>query len=194
MLQSEIDIEDPPFPPIGTLTSITDELSQPSPYQSGTFDAPLAHLEHVRQKMLASLDLLGQGRSEPESSPVSSSMAHGFSATSSRLSSSPSHAAHRDSLFSNVGRRDSTPASSIYSSPTLPFPAHPNYQSGKASQAHGASAPGTRRSLQNHPALLHVLAQSRRVFGATRATMISILEIDRQILLATEGIPEMVDS
>lgn len=118
----------------------------------------------------------------------------GASSRSSTGHSSTSH--HRDSLFSSASRRDSTPASSIYSSPALPFPSFPTGQTHKspAGPTGQAAASTHRRSMHHHPVLLNVLAHSRRLFGQPRVTMISILEAERQVLLANEGMPDQVES
>ncbi|ORY66785.1 hypothetical protein BCR35DRAFT_294926 [Leucosporidium creatinivorum] len=182
--QGEINIEDPCFPPIHSTSA---QNARPSPYQEGSFAAPTSPLEHIRQKLLLRLDLLGKADlpastlSTP-TSPASAAMVPGSSASSRWTAAS-----HRDSIFTN--NRDSivSTAPSTAPSPSIPFPS-----SAKANQHLYSSLPPA-RSLQNHPALLAILAKSRKLFG-TKMTMITILEDQRQFFLASDGMPDKVDS
>ncbi|BGP31786.1 hypothetical protein JCM10296v2_003560 [Rhodotorula toruloides] len=131
----QLDIEDPPFPPISPSSSISTafpsrgqhvDSSKLSPYEAGHFPAPL-HLSpvtHIRERVVAQLDLLGEtyllpGTPAP-AQPPSFAASFGPSAGSSVESWS---SGHRDSLThltssTGSGRRESnasTAPSTVYS-------------------------------------------------------------------------------
>ncbi|EGU11844.1 Proteophosphoglycan 5 [Rhodotorula toruloides ATCC 204091] len=131
----QLDIEDPPFPPISPSSSISTafpsrgqpvDTSKLSPYEAGHFPAPL-HLSpvtHIRERVIAQLDLLGEtyllpGTPAP-TQPPSFAASFGPSAGSSVESWS---SGHRDSLThftssTGSGRRESnasTAPSTVYS-------------------------------------------------------------------------------
>lgn len=190
-VQGEVNVEDPPFPPItkalATSTSAAKEGAA-TPYDENNYPAPASPLEHVRQKLLGRLDLLGKGDTATTAAsgspvpPVSSPM-HVGSSSSSRISAST----HADSLFSN-NRRDSgfsTAPSSVFShsaasgkSPLVP--AHLHF-------------PRSSNSFQNHPALHAILNRSKSLFN-TKMTLITILGEQHQVFLASAGMPENVES
>ncbi|BGP24364.1 proteophosphoglycan 5 [Rhodotorula toruloides] len=131
----QLDIEDPPFPPISPSSSIStafpsrgqpSDTSKLSPYEAGHFPAPL-HLSpvtHIRERVITQLDLLGEtyvlpGTPAP-AQPPSFAAVFGPNAGSSLESWS---SGHRDSLAhftssSDSGRRESnasTAPSTVYS-------------------------------------------------------------------------------
>ncbi|KAK4053305.1 hypothetical protein OIO90_003917 [Microbotryomycetes sp. JL221] len=196
-----IDIEDPPFPPIA---HGSDALSRPSPYQEGNYNAPSSPFEHLRRRLLLNCNLLGEQNSSSFigdnnsvlSGPVSATMVPLPSGSSTRTTRS-SNNGHDSILFNRRdsgaaptgGKRDSyasTTPSSMFSSPNMnnmsPFPTK------------NAKSPSiASRAITNHPAIVQILERARKLFG-TRMSFISVLDDQRQILLATDGIPEHVDS
>ncbi|KAM0787264.1 hypothetical protein ACM66B_006499 [Microbotryomycetes sp. NB124-2] len=184
-----IDIEDPPFPPI---SHTSDALSRPSPYQEGNYNAPPSPFEPLRRKLLLAFNLVGEKPTLAASfvGPTSAAMVPLPSTASSRatMSSSGGHESlfhHRDS---SVVKRDSyastAPSSAFSSSPNMPFPT----KTGRPASVSTAS-----RAIANHPALVNILERARKLFGA-RMTIISVLDDQRQLLLAADGVPEQIES
>ncbi|KAK4048937.1 hypothetical protein OIV83_004493 [Microbotryomycetes sp. JL201] len=183
-----IDIEDPPFPPI---SHNSDALSRPSPYQEGNFNAPPSSLEPLRRKLLLRFSLVAAAAAGTDfAGPASAAMAQAPSAASSSRATMSSNG--HESLFHHRDmsvKRDSyasTAPSSAYSSnsPSMPFP---------TKNGRPASVSAAPRGITNHPTLVNILERARRLFGA-RMTLVSVLDDQRQLLLAAEGVPEQIES
>lgn len=174
-----MDIEDPPFPPIGQKT---DAFARPSPYQEGLLHAPIAPTESIRRRMLQRLNLLGDVPGA-DAAAGSAPMAVLPSNASSRTTMS-SYA--QESMFAGGLRRESvasTAPSSSSPSPGMAFPT--KFGPGQATVA-------VTRSFADQPALQAIVDRSRQLFGA-RMTLISLMDEQRQILLAADGLPDQID-
>ncbi|GAA5939409.1 hypothetical protein JCM3775_001702 [Rhodotorula graminis] len=138
----QLDLEDPPFPPLGALLSISATFPSAaaphragaaslSPYEAAHFPAPL-HLSPVtptRERLLAQLDLLGETYLLPSASAVP---LHVSTTTGSPVPSLPSAGSsvtsgRRDSLVQSVhaaaGRRASNASTAPSTTHSGPSPA-----------------------------------------------------------------------
>lgn len=112
--------------------------------------------------------------------PTSTAMEQTLSTASSLLSPSPSVSSRRSSVDDSLLRRDSASASSIASSTVNP---------GSTKALEPIKPP----SLENHPAFCDIVNKMKEMFG-TRVGMMTVLDDDAQLFLATGGMPEGVDT
>lgn len=206
----QLDIEDPPFPPISPSSSVSTtfpsrrqpiDASKLSPYEAGHFPAPL-HLSpvtHIRERVIAQLDLLGETYllpGAPAPQPPSFAASFGPSAGSSvesRSSGQHDSLAHFASSAGS-GRRDSngsTAPSTAYSHASAksyhPFasPAvFPTYASSHASPPIPTYSSRTSSSLPASPVLDGLSAISLR----NHPTLVSLLH---RALYAPLGSPAL---
>jgi len=193
--KGELDIQDPPFPPIDA-PAVFPSLASPnsatlgSPFEDQNFVAPLAANEAVRQRVLSRLDLLGLGVAAaatmsggPASHPMGTRSSRGMSSDGHSLASS--HATLDSFGNPRRGSIASTAPSSVHASPRSNKTASPMLGQYPSFPSHD--------SLRNDPAMLRIIDKARRTFG-TRVVCISLLLEDAQVFLASEGMPHGVES
>lgn len=186
--RGELDIQDPPFPPIdapGVFPTTGGAVG--SPFEEQNFVAPVGPNEGVRQRVLARLDLLGLGAAAAASMGA---VSHGMGNRASRgMSDTGSVASTYATLDSFGGLRRESVAS------TAPSSAQASPRSHKVASPTTSQYPSfpEHPSLRNDPALARVVAKARRTFG-TRIVCVSLLMEDAQVFLASEGMPHGVES
>ncbi|GAA6006967.1 hypothetical protein JCM10207_009154 [Rhodosporidiobolus poonsookiae] len=178
----EIDIEDPPAPPL----PIAVEGEEPTAFQKRLYVAPLPPNEIERQNVVNRLDLFGtkekaamnasQATLDITASPdmPSSSAMVPTSSTASRssyltTSEAPSSRRNSSSGFSTTSNTTSATSAATHS-PTLSDPV---------------------ASLQGHPAFRSLVLRAKEVFQA-RVSAITVLDDNQQLFLASGGMPEGV--
>ncbi|GAA5857540.1 hypothetical protein JCM8547_009329 [Rhodosporidiobolus lusitaniae] len=193
----EVDVEDPPLPP----QRIAADGAEPTPFQQRAFAAPHPHNEAERQNVVVRLDLFGTREKAamnasqatlditaspalPSSSaspapPSSAAMAHTASATSTATSRSSYLAPSEAS-----SHRNSSSGFSINSTAT---------NSTATSVTSAATQVEVVQSLENHPVFRQLVARAKTVFD-TRVGLLTVLDDDQQLFLATGGLPDGVES
>lgn len=185
--RGSIDLNDPPLPPLRTssLRDAEGKPTNPTPYEAMFWPAPLPLNEADRQNVVNRLDLFGTraaaaaAQAQAQASASQATLSITLSRARDEFSPPPSpselHSDHsggrsaRDSLL----RRDSLTS-------TAPSTA--------ATQADEAAA-----TMENHPAFRAIVAKCRELFNV-RVGLMTVLDDEQQLFLATGGLPDGVES
>ncbi|KDE03559.1 hypothetical protein MVLG_05944, partial [Microbotryum lychnidis-dioicae p1A1 Lamole] len=168
----EIDIEDPPLPPVREATDAAD----PTPFEAKSYMAPKPYNESERQAVVDKLDLFGTKNKQANASTSVLAISMPASTSTSVTSSLPVSAGP-DSLL----RRHSYGNTSVTSVTTSFMP--PDIESECAAAV---------TSLQNYPAFRDIVQKCQKLFGV-RVGMLTVLDEEQQLFLATGGLPEAVE-
>ncbi|KAL8290582.1 hypothetical protein RQP46_002840 [Phenoliferia psychrophenolica] len=187
--KGEIDIENPPRPPLAPSSSrfpspnFAPRTPHPStPFDEQNYPAPRPSNERVRQRLLARIDLFGRRVEFPSTQGADSEF------------STPSSTATADSDVSYPRRSHSLdfplPLPSSSSLSPLQFN---TLQLTLPSTPPRSPHPSRSRSILNDAALLQILGRCRALFGSSIA-IVSVLQAEQQMFLASEGMPAEVES
>ncbi|SCV67143.1 BQ2448_5789 [Microbotryum intermedium] len=168
----EIDIEDPPMPPLRDAADAAD----PAPFEAKAYLAPKPHNESERQAVVDKLDLFGTKNKQANASTTTLATSMPSSTSTSSTDSRPVSAGP-DSLL----RRHSYSNTSVTSAAT----------SFTRTDVDNDSAAAV-TSLQNYPAFRDIVQKCQKLFDV-RIGMITVLDEEQQLFLATGGLPEAVE-
>ncbi|SCZ96338.1 BZ3500_MvSof-1268-A1-R1_Chr8-2g10127 [Microbotryum saponariae] len=168
----EIDIEDPPLPPVREVTDAAD----PTPFEAKSYMAPKPYNESERQAVVDKLDLFATKNKQANASTSTLAISMPASTSTSATNSRPVSAGP-DSLL----RRHSYGNTSVTSAATSFMP--PDIESESAAAV---------TSLQNYPAFRDIVQRCQKLFGV-RVGMLTVLDEEQQLFLATGGLPEAVE-
>ncbi|KAM0752895.1 hypothetical protein T439DRAFT_323506 [Meredithblackwellia eburnea MCA 4105] len=195
-----IDIQNPPPPPLTPTEERQDfdlainsefprryRTPNATPYERENYVAPRPSNEATRQKLLARLDLLGHQATyaqlfDSTFTPI---------APASPSSSDDSFVGRGPSLASISSRSSTYTSRSSLSAPVSS--ASTSRTSPPASPALKASPSPQRTSIQNDPALHSILDRCKEIFD-TKIAVLSLLQHDMHVFLASSGMPDEVDT
>jgi len=184
--RGSIDLNDPPLPPLRTssLRNAEGQPVNPTPFEAMFWPAPLPLNEAERQNVVNRLDLFGtraaaaQAQASASQATLSITLSQA-SAANSDFSPPPSpseiHSDHsgarspRDSLL----RRDSLTSTTPSTAATV--------------------ADETAMTMENHPVFRNIVAKCRELFNV-RVGLMTVLDDEQQLFLATGGLPDGVES